>query len=150
MNGLAFLDKLMRLHPIPVVMVSTLTTKGASETLLALELGAVDFGPVILTGIYRLPQKHRVRPHVGAGATHIFILGNHDAAITQLKVHDNWGFVLEAGFEFHLTRSWALFEDYKRLWLHVNAEGLLGNAPRRAGVTLDPDLVSAGLKFHFS
>jgi two-component system chemotaxis response regulator CheB len=33
----------MRLHPLPVVMVSTLTTKGASETLLALELGAVDF-----------------------------------------------------------------------------------------------------------
>ncbi len=43
MNGLAFLDKLMRLHPLPVVMVSTLTTKGASETLLAMELGAVDF-----------------------------------------------------------------------------------------------------------
>jgi two-component system chemotaxis response regulator CheB len=43
MNGLAFLDRLMRLHPIPVVMVSTLTTRGASETLLALELGAVDF-----------------------------------------------------------------------------------------------------------
>jgi two-component system chemotaxis response regulator CheB len=43
MNGLAFLDKLMRLHPLPVVMVSTLTTKGASETLLALELGAVEF-----------------------------------------------------------------------------------------------------------
>jgi len=43
MNGLAFLDKLMRLHPIPVVMVSTLTRRGASETLLALELGAVDF-----------------------------------------------------------------------------------------------------------
>ncbi|HZY69089.1 MAG TPA: chemotaxis response regulator protein-glutamate methylesterase [Devosia sp.] len=43
MNGLAFLDRLMRLHPLPVVMVSTLTTRGASETLLALELGAVDF-----------------------------------------------------------------------------------------------------------
>jgi two-component system chemotaxis response regulator CheB len=43
MNGLAFLEKLMRLNPLPVVMVSTLTTKGASETLLALELGAVDF-----------------------------------------------------------------------------------------------------------
>lgn len=42
MNGLAFLDKLMRLHPLPVVMVSTLTTKSASESLLALELGAVD------------------------------------------------------------------------------------------------------------
>ncbi|MFC0011288.1 response regulator, partial [Devosia nitrariae] len=43
MNGLAFLDKLMRLRPTPVIMVSTLTKKGASETLLALELGAVDF-----------------------------------------------------------------------------------------------------------
>lgn len=45
MNGLAFLDRLMRLHPLPVVMVSTLTTRNASETLLALELGAVDFVP---------------------------------------------------------------------------------------------------------
>jgi two-component system chemotaxis response regulator CheB len=43
MNGLAFLDRLMRLRPTPVVMVSTLTTRGASETMLALELGAVDF-----------------------------------------------------------------------------------------------------------
>lgn len=43
MNGLAFLDRLMRLRPMPVVMVSTLTTKGASETMLALELGAVEF-----------------------------------------------------------------------------------------------------------
>ncbi|MCF6302137.1 MAG: response regulator, partial [Devosiaceae bacterium] len=35
MNGLEFLSKLMRLRPIPVVMVSTLTHKGASETMLA-------------------------------------------------------------------------------------------------------------------
>lgn len=43
MNGLEFLEKLMRLRPMPVVMVSTLTQKGANETMLALELGAVDF-----------------------------------------------------------------------------------------------------------
>jgi two-component system chemotaxis response regulator CheB len=43
MNGLAFLDKVMRLRPMPIIMVSTLTGRGASETLLALELGAVDF-----------------------------------------------------------------------------------------------------------
>lgn len=43
MNGLAFLEKIMRLRPMPVVMVSTLTQKGAEETMLALELGAVDF-----------------------------------------------------------------------------------------------------------
>ena len=43
MNGIAFLKNLMRLHPLPVVMVSSLTTKGAEVTLEALELGAIDF-----------------------------------------------------------------------------------------------------------
>jgi two-component system chemotaxis response regulator CheB len=43
MNGLEFLEKLMRLRPMPVVMVSTLTEKGNDVTLKALELGAVDF-----------------------------------------------------------------------------------------------------------
>ncbi len=43
MDGLKFLENLMRLRPMPVVMVSSLTQKGASTTLNALELGAVDF-----------------------------------------------------------------------------------------------------------
>jgi two-component system, chemotaxis family, protein-glutamate methylesterase/glutaminase len=43
MDGLDFLDKLMRLRPMPVVMVSTLTERGADVTMRALELGAVDF-----------------------------------------------------------------------------------------------------------
>ena len=42
MNGLEFLEKLMRLRPMPVVMCSTLTTRGADATLRALEIGAVD------------------------------------------------------------------------------------------------------------
>lgn len=43
MDGLDFLSKLMRLRPMPVIMVSTLTERGADVTLKALELGAVDF-----------------------------------------------------------------------------------------------------------
>ena len=43
MDGLTFLRNLMRLRPIPVVMVSSLTERGAEATLAALELGAVDF-----------------------------------------------------------------------------------------------------------
>ncbi|MEO8123716.1 MAG: chemotaxis response regulator protein-glutamate methylesterase [Burkholderiales bacterium] len=43
MDGLEFLSRLMRLRPMPVVMVSTLTERGAQSTLRALELGAVDF-----------------------------------------------------------------------------------------------------------
>lgn len=43
MDGITFLENLMRLRPMPVVMVSTLTEKGADITFQALELGAIDF-----------------------------------------------------------------------------------------------------------
>jgi two-component system chemotaxis response regulator CheB len=43
MDGLTFLEKLMRAFPRPVVMISSLTERGAATTFRALELGAVDF-----------------------------------------------------------------------------------------------------------
>ncbi len=42
MNGLEFLEKIMRLRPMPVIMVSTLTHRGAGASLAALEIGAFD------------------------------------------------------------------------------------------------------------
>ena len=43
MDGLTFLQKLMMVRPMPVIMVSSLTDRGASETIRALEYGAIDF-----------------------------------------------------------------------------------------------------------
>lgn len=43
MDGLSFLEKIMKLRPTPVVMISSLTQKGADITLQALEIGAVDY-----------------------------------------------------------------------------------------------------------
>lgn len=45
MDGLEFLSRLMRLRPMPVIMISSLTTRGSKATLAALESGAVDFLP---------------------------------------------------------------------------------------------------------
>ena len=45
MDGITFLENLMRLRPMPVVMVSSLTQHGADITLRALEIGAIDFVP---------------------------------------------------------------------------------------------------------
>ena len=42
-DGLTFLDRLMKARPTPVVMISTLTEKGADATIRSLELGAIDF-----------------------------------------------------------------------------------------------------------
>jgi two-component system chemotaxis response regulator CheB len=43
MDGIDFLGRIMRLRPMPVLMISTLTERGAEVTMKALELGAVDF-----------------------------------------------------------------------------------------------------------
>ncbi len=51
MDGLSFLEKLMRARPTPVIMISTLTEEGAEASLRALELGAVDFVPKPKLGI---------------------------------------------------------------------------------------------------
>ena len=85
MDGIDFLGKLMRLRPMPVVMVSTLTERGADVTLRALELGAIDFvaKPKIgvadglnqlahdITAKIRIAAKARIRrpvPTVGVDA----------------------------------------------------------------------------------
>lgn len=78
MDGLDFLSRLMRLRPMPVVMVSTLTERGAEVTLKALELGALDFvaKPKIgvadgirqlaqdITDKIRIAAKAHIRRHV--------------------------------------------------------------------------------------
>ncbi|MCS6831474.1 MAG: chemotaxis response regulator protein-glutamate methylesterase [Armatimonadota bacterium] len=71
MDGITFLEKLMRSHPMPVVMISTLTREGSEVTLKALELGAVDFiakpTQSIFTGMAAL--SHEITTKV-KGAAH--------------------------------------------------------------------------------
>jgi two-component system chemotaxis response regulator CheB len=82
MDGIEFLDRLMRLHPMPVLMVSSLTERGAEVTLKALELGAVDFVTKPKVGIadglngsasdivdkIRIAARARVKRRASAGA----------------------------------------------------------------------------------
>lgn len=79
MDGLDFLERLMRLRPMPVVMLSSLTRKGSDITLRALELGAVDFITKPQIGLQdgmaqysdmiadkiRMAAKARIRRHDG-------------------------------------------------------------------------------------
>jgi two-component system, chemotaxis family, protein-glutamate methylesterase/glutaminase len=87
MNGLDFLEKIMRLRPMPVIMVSTLTGRGADETIQALEIGAIDCiekpRPGNEHSFEELPYKvkiaasARVRPLVRTDS------GSHAAAATR-------------------------------------------------------------------
>ncbi len=73
MDGIDFLAKLMRLRPMPVVMVSTLTERGAEVTLRALELGAIDFVAKpkigVADGLHRLADDIAEKIRVAAQAT---------------------------------------------------------------------------------
>jgi outer membrane protein len=113
------------------------------------KLGRVQFGPVVLTAVYRLSAWKGFRPYIGAGGAHLFILKTDDRAVKDLKVQDHNGFVLQSGVEYRLSRNWDLFADYKHIWFNVYATGSLAGEPVRAKVTLNPDLMSAGLKLHF-
>lgn len=74
MNGLEFLEKIMTLRPMPVIMVSSLTARGADATLAALEIGAVDVAqkPSGKDGAERFGQllREKVRMAAAAKARH--------------------------------------------------------------------------------
>lgn len=122
------------------------------QTVAALgELGKVRYGPVILTSYYRFPAWGALRTYAGLGAAYAIILEEHDASVSQLDVHDNWGFALQAGAEYDIGKGRQLFLDIKQLWLAVDAHGLLaGGVPVTANVRLDPTLISAGIRFLFN
>jgi two-component system chemotaxis response regulator CheB len=61
MDGLTFLDRIMRQHPLPVVMCSSLTTAGSETAISALEKGAVDIITKPAVGTRQFLEESRVR-----------------------------------------------------------------------------------------
>jgi len=85
MDGLAFLERLMRARPMPVVMVSSLTEAGCEVTLRALELGAVDF--VAKPRVNLRERMHEVTGELiekvkAAAAARVRLRGPHAAPIS--------------------------------------------------------------------
>ena len=75
MDGITFLGNLMRLRPMPVVMISSLTERGAEVTLQALELGAVDFIPKP-----KLDVAHGMQEYAGEIRAKVRMAGGVSAA----------------------------------------------------------------------
>jgi outer membrane protein len=124
----------------------TISGQGSIEALG--DLGAVRYGPALLTAGYRLPAIGNVEPYVGGGVAYAIIFRNFDGAVENLRVHNNFGSVVQVGADFRITDTLAVFADVKQLWLSVNANGALyGEVPVTARVKLNPTLVSVGIKF---
>jgi two-component system chemotaxis response regulator CheB len=91
MDGLDFLEKLMRLRPMPVLMVSSLTERGSEITMRALELGAVDFvtKPKISIGSgmreYTELITDKIRAAARARVKRTVLAGTPTTALPQLR-----------------------------------------------------------------
>lgn len=98
MDGISFLKNLMRLRPMPVVMISTLTAKGAPVTLDALEIGAVDYvckpkgGAWSDLAMYAAVIQEKVRNAAGAniGARDSIARPRSEAAATSSTTNDRF------------------------------------------------------------
>lgn len=91
MDGLDFLGRLMRLRPTPVVMISTLTERGAEATMKALELGAVDFVSKprvgVMDGLSELSDQiiEKVRVASKANVRRVSIASIADSVVAREK-----------------------------------------------------------------
>jgi outer membrane protein len=114
------------------------------------QLGRVKYGPAILTAIYRSHRSGALHPYAGIGVAYAIIFKEHDGSVSQLDVHNDWGFVVQFGAEYRLRKNLEIYLDFKEIWLGVDARGRLADGSLvNARVTLDPTLISFGVKFHF-
>ena len=113
-------------------------------------LGSVRFGPAVASAHYHLLRTGAFQPYVGGGAVYAIILKNYDLAIHDLKVHNHWGSAVQGGADFRVTNRLTLFGDFKQTFLFVNAQGMMGGVvPVTARVTLNPTVISVGIKMTF-
>ncbi len=112
--------------------------------------GSVRYGPVVASAHYHFLRTRTFQPYVGGGAVYAIILKTSDLAIHDLKVHNHWGSAIQGGADFRVTDKLALFGDFKQIFLFVNARGMMGGVvPATARLTLNPTVISAGIKMTF-
>lgn len=112
-------------------------------------LGKVAGGPTALTAQYHFTGLGSFQPYLGVGPSLMVIVNDKDGAVTQLKTDHALGVAVQAGFNYMLNENWGVFVDAKKVFLEAKTRGVLGAAPIRATVTLDPLVVHSGVTYRF-
>jgi outer membrane protein len=116
-------------------------------------LGSARYGPAVLAVQYNVPVSGRLRPYVGAGASYTLVFHERGSAIRNLGVSNGYGPAIQAGAEYRVGKATAFFFDIKKIWIAVDATGLVdtpqGPAAAGARVALDPVILNTGISWHF-
>lgn len=116
-------------------------------------LRRVSYGAVVAGVQYHPFVLGRLNPYVGVGLNYTFIRSTHGGSMSELRVADSFGPVLQAGVEMRLTERLSLYADVRKVWLSFDAKGTVpspvGPLPVRVRVEPDPLTASFGLSYRF-
>ena len=127
----------------------TATVQAAGTLAGAGTVGKAVYGPMALTAHYHFNQFGRIRPYVGGGAVFMHVFSTTDGLLTNLKLHDHFGYTGQVGVDVDVSKRWGGFLDLKVAHLHTTSSGNLGATPITGAVKMDPTVVSGGVSYRF-
>ena len=113
------------------------------------KLGSSVYGPTALTAHYHFTGFGALQPYIGGGAVYMIVFKTNDAALTQAKLSNALGAVVQVGADYMINDHWGAFFDVKKAYLRTKATGFLGAAPIQAKVNMDPLVVHTGITYRF-
>ncbi|MFT6556420.1 OmpW/AlkL family protein [Sneathiella sp.] len=115
------------------------------------DLGDVWLLPPTLTVQYHFMPKKAFSPYIGAGLNYTFFLNEdkgNDPAVTSVDYEDNFGYALQAGFDYKIDDRWSFNFDVKKLFLETSVTVNNGSINAR-DVDIDPWIVGIGFGYRF-
>ena len=107
--------------------------------------------PSLYLQYYFLDKDAKARPYVGAGVNYTTFFSEKStfAPVTDLKLKDSWGPVVNAGVDIGLTDNLFLNTSVWYAKIKTKATFKLGGEEQKADVTLDPMVFFIGLGYKF-
>lgn len=111
------------------------------------DLGSVWLLPPTLTVQYHFMPKSAFSPYVGAGVNYTFFYNEKSGAVNNISYDNNFGWALQAGFDYKLADNWYFNADVKKIFLSTKAK--VNGGAITADVDLDPWVVGVGVGYKF-
>jgi len=112
-------------------------------------LAKVNYGPIILSAQYHFNNLGKVHPYLGVGVGRIVFLNEKDRTLADFSIDDSWAPAAQLGVRYELGAAWMLNADVRYVPFSTHAAGLLGGAPVRSSLDIDPILTSVGVTYRF-
>jgi outer membrane protein len=117
------------------------------------ELRKVTYGSVLAGVQYHPFGPGRVDPYIGGGLGYSFVFQTRGGSLSELRIADSFGTVLQVGADVRLTDRLSLYVDARKIWLSFDAKGVAptasGPSPVHVEVQPNPVVGTIGLSYRF-